>query len=34
MPSCAYDDQWACPLAPPENRVEAPIIAGELAYHR
>jgi uncharacterized protein (DUF1684 family) len=33
-PSCAYDDQWACPLAPPENRVEAPIIAGELACHR
>jgi uncharacterized protein (DUF1684 family) len=32
-PSCAYDDRWACPLAPPENRVEAPIRAGELAYH-
>jgi uncharacterized protein (DUF1684 family) len=33
-PSCAYDDQWLCPLAPPENRVEAPIRAGELTYHR
>lgn len=31
-PSCSYDDRWACPLAPPENRVEAPIRAGELAY--
>lgn len=32
-PSCAYDDQWLCPLAPPENRVSAPIEAGELTYH-
>jgi uncharacterized protein (DUF1684 family) len=32
-PSCAYDDRWACPLAPPENRVTAPIRAGEMAYH-
>ena len=32
-PSCAYDDQWLCPLAPPENRVDAPIRAGELKYH-
>jgi uncharacterized protein (DUF1684 family) len=32
-PSCAYDDAWLCPLAPPENRVEAPIEAGELTYH-
>lgn len=33
-PSCSYDDRWACPLAPPENRVEAPIRAGEMAYRR
>ncbi|WP_435818132.1 DUF1684 domain-containing protein [Micromonospora matsumotoense] len=33
-PSCAYDDTWACPLAPPENRVDVPIQAGELAYPR
>ncbi|MDZ5447040.1 DUF1684 domain-containing protein [Micromonospora sp. 4G57] len=32
-PSCAYDDRWACPLAPAENRVDAPIVAGELTYH-
>jgi uncharacterized protein (DUF1684 family) len=32
-PSCAYDDQWLCPLAPPENRVEVPLRAGELTYH-
>lgn len=32
-PSCAYDDAWLCPLAPPENRLTAPIRAGELTYH-
>jgi len=32
-PSCAYDDAWLCPLAPPENRLAAPIRAGELTYH-
>ena len=32
-PSCAYDDRWLCPLAPPEDRVEARIEAGEQAYH-
>ncbi len=32
-PSCAYDDRWACPLAPPENRLTEPIEAGELTYH-
>ncbi|MEU8369720.1 DUF1684 domain-containing protein [Micromonospora tulbaghiae] len=32
-PSCAYDDRWACPLAPPENRVDVPLRAGERAYH-
>ena len=32
-PSCAYDDRWACPLAPPENRITEPIEAGELTYH-
>jgi uncharacterized protein (DUF1684 family) len=31
-PSCAYDPEWACPLAPPENRVSEPIRAGELDY--
>lgn len=28
-PSCAYSDRWTCPLAPLENRVTAPIRAGE-----
>lgn len=28
-PSCAYDSKWACPLAPPANRVGIPIEAGE-----
>jgi uncharacterized protein len=31
-PSCVYDDRWACPLAPPENRLDPPIRAGELTY--
>ena len=29
-PSCAYDEAWACPLAPPGNVVEVPVEAGEL----
>ena len=28
-PSCAYDPQWVCPLAPPANRLAAAIEAGE-----
>ena len=28
-PSCRYDPAWQCPLAPPENRLAAPIEAGE-----
>jgi len=32
-PSCAYDDEWLCPLAPPENRLDTPLRAGELKYH-
>jgi uncharacterized protein (DUF1684 family) len=31
-PSCAYDTRWLCPLAPPENRVGAPIRAGEKRF--
>jgi uncharacterized protein (DUF1684 family) len=31
-PSCAYNSRWACPLAPPENRVELPIRAGERKF--
>jgi uncharacterized protein (DUF1684 family) len=29
-PSCAYDPAWACPLAPPGNTLERPLLAGEL----
>lgn len=32
-PSCAYDAQWVCPLAPNENRLPMPIRAGERTYH-
>jgi uncharacterized protein (DUF1684 family) len=28
-PSCAFDPKWSCPLAPPENRVDVRIEAGE-----
>jgi uncharacterized protein (DUF1684 family) len=31
-PSCAYDDRWACPLAPEENRLAVPLEAGERTY--
>lgn len=30
-PSCFYDGRWSCPLAPPGNRVDARVEAGELA---
>jgi uncharacterized protein len=29
QPSCAFDPRWACPLAPPENRLDIPVTAGE-----
>jgi len=28
-PSCAFDPRWACPLAPPENRLAVRVEAGE-----
>lgn len=31
-PSCHYDPQWVCPLAPPANRLAVPVAAGELTY--
>lgn len=31
-PSCHYDPQWVCPLAPPANRLGVAIRAGELMY--
>ena len=29
QPSCAWDPRWACPLAPPESRLDIAIRAGE-----
>ena len=29
QPSCAFDPRWSCPLAPPENRLDITIRAGE-----
>lgn len=29
QPSCAFDPKWACPLAPPENRLDVPVRTGE-----
>ena len=29
QPSCAFDPRWTCPLAPPENRLDIEIRAGE-----
>jgi uncharacterized protein (DUF1684 family) len=29
QPSCSYDDRWACPLAPPANRLDMHVEAGE-----
>ena len=28
-PSCAYDPKWVCPLAPPPNRLDLSVEAGE-----
>jgi uncharacterized protein (DUF1684 family) len=28
-PYCAYNDQWSCPMVPPENRLKVAIEAGE-----
>jgi uncharacterized protein (DUF1684 family) len=29
QPSCSYDPMWACPLAPPENRLAVGVQGGE-----
>jgi uncharacterized protein (DUF1684 family) len=29
QPSCSYDPVWACPLAPPDNRMSVAVRAGE-----
>jgi uncharacterized protein (DUF1684 family) len=32
-PSCAYDEAWACPLAPPGNTLPLAVPAGERTWH-
>ncbi len=32
-PYCAYNENWSCPLTPPENRLKIPIPAGEMIFH-
>lgn len=32
-PYCAYNEMWSCPITPPENRLKAPIRAGEKLFH-
>lgn len=32
-PYCAYNDDWSCPLTPPENRLKVAIRAGEGLFH-
>lgn len=31
-PSCAYDERWVCPLAPPENALPFAVRAGERRF--
>ena len=31
-PYCAYNEQWVCPITPPENRLDVPIRAGEMSF--
>ncbi len=33
-PYCVYDDEFVCPLPPPENRITIPITAGEKMWQR
>ena len=34
QPSCAFDPRWACPLAPPENRLDIADPCGRAAAGR
>jgi uncharacterized protein (DUF1684 family) len=31
-PYCAYNEQWSCPIPPPENRLDVAIRAGERSF--
>jgi uncharacterized protein (DUF1684 family) len=33
-PNCAYNENWRCPLTPPENSLKVPIQAGEKKFHQ
>lgn len=33
-PYCAYNEQWSCPITPPENRLKVPIRAGEKVFDK
>jgi len=33
-PSCAYNSRWHCPLAPQENWLTVPVMAGEMVYQK
>jgi len=32
-PYCAYNEMWSCPITPAENRLKAPVRAGEKLFH-
>jgi hypothetical protein len=32
-PYCAYNEMWSCPITPAENRLKAPIRAGEKMFN-
>jgi uncharacterized protein (DUF1684 family) len=32
-PYCAYSEDFSCPIPPAENRIAAPVRAGEMQYH-
>lgn len=31
-PYCAYNPNWSCPITPAENRLNVPILAGEMIF--
>ena len=33
-PYCVYDEEFVCPLPPPDNRISVPIEAGEKMYRK
>jgi hypothetical protein len=33
-PYCVYDEEYSCPLPPPDNTIQTPVEAGERLYRR